>query len=46
MVNNMSQITFRSAFPEDSLEIARLMIIAGGGIFEFLFQDIQTEMTV
>lgn len=34
------QITYRMARPDDSRDIARLMCIAGGGIYEFLFDDL------
>jgi GNAT superfamily N-acetyltransferase len=34
------QITYRMARPDDRRDIARLMCIAGGGIYEFLFDDL------
>lgn len=35
-----SDVTYRMARPDDSRDIARLMSIAGGGIYEFLFDDL------
>lgn len=35
-----AQITYRMARPDDSGELARYMCIAGGGIYEFLFDDL------
>lgn len=34
------QITYRAARPEDSADVARLFSIAGGGLYEFLFEDL------
>jgi ribosomal protein S18 acetylase RimI-like enzyme len=34
------QITYRMARPDDSRDIARFMCIAGGGIYEFLFDNL------
>lgn len=34
------QITYRMAGPDDSRDIARFMCMAGGGVFEFLFDDL------
>lgn len=34
------QITYRMARPDDSSDVARYMCIAGGGIYEFLFDDL------
>ena len=34
------QITCRMAGPDDSRDIARFMCIAGGGVYEFLFDDL------
>ena len=34
------QITYRTAGPDDSRDIARFMCIAGGGVYEFLFDDL------
>jgi len=34
------KITYRMASPDDSRDIARLMCIAGGGVYEFLFDDL------
>lgn len=34
------QIAYRMACSDDSREIARLMCIAGGGVYEFLFDDL------
>lgn len=34
------QITYRMARPDDSRDIARYMCIAGGGVYEFLFDDL------
>jgi ribosomal protein S18 acetylase RimI-like enzyme len=34
------QITYRMAEPDDSRDIAQLMCIAGGGVYEFLFDDL------
>ena len=35
-----AQITYRMARPGDSGELARYMCIAGGGVYEFLFDDL------
>lgn len=34
------QITYRMARPDDSGELARYMCIAGGGLYEFLFDEL------
>jgi hypothetical protein len=34
------QITYRMARPDDSGELARYMCLAGGGLYEFLFDDL------
>ena len=34
------KITYRMAGPDDSRDIARFMCIAGGGVYEFLFDDL------
>lgn len=34
------QITYRMARADDSREVARLMCVAGGGVYEFLFDDL------
>lgn len=34
------QITYRMARPDDRSELARYMCIAGGGVYEFLFDDL------
>ena len=34
------QITYRMARPDDSGELARYMCIAGGGVYEFLFDNL------
>ena len=34
------QITYRMARPNDSGELARYMCLAGGGLYEFLFDDL------
>ncbi len=34
------RITYRMARPDDSGELARYMCIAGGGVYEFLFDDL------
>lgn len=39
-MDNPVQITYRMACPDDSRDIARLMCIAGGGVYEFLFDDL------
>jgi GNAT superfamily N-acetyltransferase len=39
-LDNPVQITYRMACPDDSRDIARLMCIAGGGVYEFLFDDL------
>lgn len=39
------QITYRMARPDDSRDIARFMCIAGGGIYEFLFDDLLPFVT-
>lgn len=35
-----AQITYRMARPDDSGEIARYMCLAGGGLYEFLFDNL------
>ena len=35
----MDNVMFRPAFPDDSLAVAKLAILAGGGIFQFLLED-------
>ena len=35
-----AQVTYRMARPDDSGELARYMCIAGGGVYEFLFDDL------
>jgi ribosomal protein S18 acetylase RimI-like enzyme len=35
-----AQITYRMARPDDSSDLARYMCIAGGGLYEFLFDDL------
>jgi ribosomal protein S18 acetylase RimI-like enzyme len=40
-----AQITYRMARPDDSRDIARFMCIAGGGVYEFLFDDLIPFMT-
>ena len=35
-----AQITYRMARPDDSNDLARYMCIAGGGLYEFLFDDL------
>ena len=40
-----AQITYRMARPDDSGELARYMCIAGGGVYEFLFDDLIPFMT-
>ncbi len=35
-----AQITYRMARPDDSRDLARYMCIAGGGVYEFLFDDL------
>jgi len=35
-----AQITYRMARPDDSGELARYMCIAGGGVYEFLFDNL------
>lgn len=35
-----AEITYRMARPDDSGELARYMCIAGGGVYEFLFDDL------
>lgn len=35
-----TQITYRMARPDDSRDIAQFMCIAGGGVYEFLFDDL------
>ncbi|WP_107668047.1 hypothetical protein [Cyanothece sp. BG0011] len=42
----MNNVIFRAATPDDSLEIAQLTIIAGGGIFEFLLEDLLKNNTL
>ncbi len=39
----MNNLILRPACPQDALEIAQLTIIAGGGVFEFLFEDVVKE---
>jgi GNAT superfamily N-acetyltransferase len=39
------QITYRMARPDDSRDIARFMCIAGGGVYEFLFDDLIPFLT-
>ena len=41
----MNNVIFRPACPQDALEIAKLAIMAGGGFFEFLFEDFIKEDT-
>jgi ribosomal protein S18 acetylase RimI-like enzyme len=38
-------IAYRAARPSDAAEIARLLCIAGGGLYEFLFDDLVPFMT-
>jgi GNAT superfamily N-acetyltransferase len=40
-----AEITYRMARPDDSGELARYMCIAGGGVYEFLFDDLIPFMT-
>ena len=40
-----AQVTYRMARPDDSGELARYMCIAGGGVYEFLFDDLIPFMT-
>ncbi len=35
----MNNVIFRPASPDDALEVAKLSILAAGGIFEFLLED-------
>lgn len=42
----MDTIIFRPACPQDALEIAHLITIAGGGIFEFLLEDMLKNHTL
>ena len=35
-----TEITYRMARPDDSSELARYMCIAGGGVYEFLFDNL------
>ena len=42
---NQIQIAYRAARPDDSRDIARFMCIAGGGLYEFLFDDLIPFMT-
>jgi GNAT superfamily N-acetyltransferase len=39
-LDKSAQIAYRPACPDDSRDIARLMCIAGGGVYEFLFDDL------
>ena len=42
----MNDLIFRPACPEDALEVAKLAIIAGGGIFEFLLEDFVKDISL
>lgn len=42
----MNNVIFRPACPQDALEIAKLTIIPGGGIFEFLLEDFVKDMSL
>ncbi len=42
----MDTVIFRPACPQDALEIAQLIIIAGGGLFEFLLEDMLKDNTL
>ncbi|MDJ0580121.1 GNAT family N-acetyltransferase [Crocosphaera sp.] len=42
----MNHVVFRPACPDDALEVAKLAILAGGGIFEFLLEDFVKDISL
>ncbi|MGK7938684.1 MAG: GNAT family N-acetyltransferase [Crocosphaera sp.] len=42
----MNNLILRPAYPQDALGIAQLTIIAGGGMFEFLLEDLLQDNTL
>ena len=42
----MNNVIFRPASPDDALEVAKLSILAAGGIFEFLLEDFVKDISL
>ncbi len=42
----MDNVMFRPASPDDSLAVAKLAILAGGGIFQFLLEDFVKDISL
>ncbi|MGB3510545.1 MAG: GNAT family N-acetyltransferase [Microcoleaceae cyanobacterium] len=41
----MNNITYRRAYPTEAAEIAKLINMASGGMIDFLFHDLTTDLT-